>query len=158
MLLNQIIISFCEYSSVGETVHVICEAESVPAAKTFSWTFNGTPLGSSEPASHSIIETQHGTSVRNCSITSFCQALKMKYALFNTAPLTQKVFNTFNFLSHLQVELFLHKGRKINWTWIRSTVIINEAQEVHFGDYKCTVENEIGTSQSTISLVEKGKA
>ena len=74
MLLNQIIISFCEYSSVGETVHVICEAESVPAAKTFSWTFNGTPLsrgGAADPVTHSIIETQHGTLVRDCSITTF---------------------------------------------------------------------------------------
>jgi len=92
-----------QFSSVGETVHVICEAESVPAAKTFSWTFNGTPLsrgGAADPVTHSIIETQHGTLVR-------------------------------------------------------STVIISEAEVHHFGQYRCTVSNEIGTSESTIMLVEK---
>ena len=62
------LILFCDYSSVGETIHVICEAESVPAAKTFSWTFNGSPLSPSGAKKHSIIETQHGTSVRNRSI------------------------------------------------------------------------------------------
>ena len=40
----------------------------MPAAKTFSWTFNGSPLSPSGAKKHSIIETQHGTSVRNCSI------------------------------------------------------------------------------------------
>ena len=78
------------YSSVGETVHVICEAESVPAAKTFSWTFNGTPLSSGstsgDPVTHSIIETQHGTSVRNCSIASFYLQFDDKNFVLFTAP------------------------------------------------------------------------
>lgn len=88
-----------QFSSAGETVHVICEAESLPAAKSFSWTFNGSPLESDQPT-HSIIETQHGTSVR-------------------------------------------------------STLIINQVQPHHFGDFGCTVENDLGTSDSSITLVEK---
>ena len=47
------------------------------------------------------------------------------------------------------------------WRWIehkiRSTVIIAEAEMDHFGEYKCRVSNEIGDSEATIRLVEKGR-
>ena len=47
------------------------------------------------------------------------------------------------------------------WRWIehkiRSTVIIAEAELDHFGEYKCRVSNEIGQSEATIRLVEKGR-
>ena len=39
----------------------------------------------------------------------------------------------------------------------RSTLIINEVQKHHFGDYGCTVRNDMGTSDSSITLVEKGE-
>ena len=41
--------------------------------------------------------------------------------------------------------------------WRRSTVIISKAEQGHFGEYRCSVENEIGTSHSTVTLVEKGE-
>ena len=58
---------------------------------------------------------------------------------------------------HLKQLVFTPKW----WRWIehkiRSTVIIAEAKLDHFGEYKCRVTNEIGDSEATIRLVEKGK-
>lgn len=36
-------------------------------------------------------------------------------------------------------------------------MIIAEAELDHFGEYKCRVSNEIGDSEATIRLVEKGR-
>ena len=36
-------------------------------------------------------------------------------------------------------------------------MIISEAEESSFGEYKCRVSNEIGDSEATITLVEKGR-
>jgi hypothetical protein len=62
--------SGAQFGSSGETVHVVCEAESVPAAKTFSWSFNGNVLRS-DSAVYSIIETQHGSRVRSTVIINY---------------------------------------------------------------------------------------
>ena len=43
------------------------------------------------------------------------------------------------------------------WPRRRSTVIISQAEQGHFGEYRCSVENDIGTSHSTVTLVEKGE-
>lgn len=88
-----------QLGALGQPARLVCEAESVPAAKSFSWSFNGNLLRSPE---YSIIETQHGARVR-------------------------------------------------------STVIINNAEKAHFGDYVCNVENEIGSSAVSITLLEKGE-
>ena len=45
----------------------MCEAESVPAVKSFSWSFNGNVLRS-DSADHSIIESQHGSRMRSTII------------------------------------------------------------------------------------------
>ena len=90
-----------QFGRTGETVQVVCEAESVPAVKSFSWSFNGNVLRSDSEV-YSIIETQHGARMR-------------------------------------------------------STMIISRAGREHFGDYVCSVENEIGSSAVSISLKEKGE-
>ena len=36
-------------------------------------------------------------------------------------------------------------------------MIIAEAELGHFGEYRCEVSNEIGVSEATIRLVEKGR-
>jgi len=64
--------SGAQFGSSGETLHVVCEAESVPAAKTFSWSFNGNVLRS-DSAVYSIIETQHGSRVRSTVIINYAQ-------------------------------------------------------------------------------------
>jgi len=64
--------SGAQFGSSGETVHVVCEAESVPAAKSFSWSFNGNVLRS-DSAVYSIIETQHGSRVRSTVIINYAE-------------------------------------------------------------------------------------
>ena len=40
---------------------------------------------------------------------------------------------------------------------VKSTVIIKNAEEHHFGEYNCAVENELGQAEAVIKLQQLGK-
>ena len=40
---------------------------------------------------------------------------------------------------------------------VKSTIVIKNAKKDHFGDYECSVENEMGTTEAKIELKELGK-
>ena len=59
--------SAAQFGSRGETVHVHCETDSVPAAKQFRWKFNGMELSRDSPL-FTIIETRDGSRVKSTVI------------------------------------------------------------------------------------------
>ena len=89
-----------QYATVGQPLHVICEAESVPEADGFTWTYRGHEL-SPGSSLYSILDTRLGNIVR-------------------------------------------------------STLVVDQAQAKHFGEYICTVKNELGSTSTIISLNEIG--
>ena len=56
-----------QFGSVGETVHIHCETESIPIANEFFWTFNGEEL-SRDSQMFTIIETRDGSRVKSTVI------------------------------------------------------------------------------------------
>ena len=89
-----------QHATLGRPLHVVCEAESVPEADGFTWTFKGRQL---RPGSslYSILETRLGSLVR-------------------------------------------------------STLVVDAASAKHFGEYTCTVKNQLGSTSTIIALAEIG--
>ena len=56
-----------QFGSVGETVHIHCETESIPSANMFSWSFNGKNITGNSQL-FSIIETRDGPRVKSTVI------------------------------------------------------------------------------------------
>ena len=50
------------FGKVGNSYHIICEAEAVPRIKSFQWTFKGKDLSVINPISdeYTIVDTEHG--------------------------------------------------------------------------------------------------
>ena len=62
-----------QHATLGQPLHVICEAESVPEAEGFSWSFRGREL---RPGSslYSILETRLGSVVRSTLVVEVAEA------------------------------------------------------------------------------------
>ena len=56
-----------QFGTLGETVHVICEAHAVPKVQRFFWLYEGQELRQ-EASNFSIVETQHGNVIRSTLI------------------------------------------------------------------------------------------
>ena len=56
-----------QYGTLGDTVHVQCESESVPEVKLFTWQLNGVRITKDSPVI-SIVESRHGSSVKSTII------------------------------------------------------------------------------------------
>lgn len=56
-----------QFGTLGETVHVICEAEAVPKVQGFFWLYEGQEMRQ-EASNFSIVETQHGNVIRSTLI------------------------------------------------------------------------------------------
>ena len=53
-----------QFGTVGDTVHVHCETESLPQVKQFTWKFNGEKITKDSPVI-SIVESRHGNNVKS---------------------------------------------------------------------------------------------
>jgi len=56
-----------QFGTLGETVHVICEAHAVPNVQQFFWLYEGQEMRQ-EASNFSIVETQHGNVIRSTLI------------------------------------------------------------------------------------------
>ena len=56
-----------QFGTVGESVHIICEAHAVPKVQGFFWLFEGQEMRQ-EASNFSIVETQHGNVIRSTLI------------------------------------------------------------------------------------------
>ena len=53
-----------QYGTLGDTVHVHCESQSLPEVKHFTWQLNGATITKDSPVM-SIVESRHGSSVKS---------------------------------------------------------------------------------------------
>ena len=53
-----------QYGTLGDTVHVHCESQSVPEVKHFTWQLNGDTITKDSPVI-SIVESRHGSNVKS---------------------------------------------------------------------------------------------
>ena len=53
-----------QYGTLGDTVHVECETQSVPEVKHFTWHLNGDRITKDSPVI-SIVESRHGSNVKS---------------------------------------------------------------------------------------------
>jgi len=56
-----------QFGTIGEAVHIICEAHAVPKVQRFFWLYKGQELRQ-EASNFSIVETQHGNIIRSTLI------------------------------------------------------------------------------------------
>ena len=56
-----------QFGTLGEAVHIICEAHAVPKVQRFFWLYEGQELRQ-EASNFSIVETQHGNIIRSTLI------------------------------------------------------------------------------------------
>ena len=56
-----------QFGSVGETVHIHCDTQSVPTAYKFKWSFNGKEI-TQDSQMFRIIETRDGSRVKSTII------------------------------------------------------------------------------------------